>query len=270
MGGGSWRMFDLGSLDEPARCCTWPISTKLGSKLDSASTLQRLTRGWNATAFQATSGVKPGCLGRGQGFSSSMTATRVHRGLVALSASAVAACIWLATCAPSRRTRRSAWPRTGTASPLLPHVFPSQRFRSPGARPVAETLSAPLPPTPLVLAPSAASTANPSTPTLAPAVPTAAPTAATTLTQQGYKDGTYSGQGSSRRGGVVVNVVVQNGRIASVTIASSTLQYPVRDIAGLPAQVVQRQSAQVDTVSRATYSSQAFRGAISAALAQAV
>ena len=44
---------------------------------------------------------------------------------------------------------------------------------------------------------------------------------------------------------------------------------PVRDIAGLPAQVVQRQSAQVDIVSRATYSSQAFRGAVCQALSKA-
>jgi uncharacterized protein with FMN-binding domain len=68
---------------------------------------------------------------------------------------------------------------------------------------------------------------------------------------------------------VVVSVVVQGGRIDSVTITQSTLQYPLRDIAGLPAQVVQRQSAQVDTVSRATYSSQAFRGAVAQALSKA-
>ena len=84
-----------------------------------------------------------------------------------------------------------------------------------------------------------------------------------------YRDGTYTGQGASRRGDVWVSVDVQGGQIASVTITRSTLQYPVRDIAGLPAQVVQRQSAQVDTVSRATYSSQAFRAAVTQALGQA-
>jgi uncharacterized protein with FMN-binding domain len=68
---------------------------------------------------------------------------------------------------------------------------------------------------------------------------------------------------------VVVNVVVQSGRIATVTITQSSLQYPLRDIAGLPAQVVQRQSAKVDTVSRATYSSQAFQGAVAQALSKA-
>ncbi len=83
------------------------------------------------------------------------------------------------------------------------------------------------------------------------------------------KDGTFTGQGSSRRGDVWVSVQVQSGRIADVTITRSTLQYPLRDIAGLPSQVVQRQSAQVDIVSRATYSSQAFRQAVSQALSKA-
>jgi uncharacterized protein with FMN-binding domain len=43
----------------------------------------------------------------------------------------------------------------------------------------------------------------------------------------------------------------------------------VRDIAGLPAQVVQRQSPSVDVVSGATFSSIAFRSAVQQALQQA-
>jgi uncharacterized protein with FMN-binding domain len=66
-----------------------------------------------------------------------------------------------------------------------------------------------------------------------------------------------------------VSVQVQGGRISNVSITRSTLQYPLRDIANLPQEVVQRQSAQVDTVSRATYSSTAFKGAVSQALAAA-
>jgi uncharacterized protein with FMN-binding domain len=68
---------------------------------------------------------------------------------------------------------------------------------------------------------------------------------------------------------VWVSVEVISGRIANVTITRSTLQYPLRDIVGLPAEVVERQSAQVDIVSRATYSSQAFRTAVSQALGKA-
>jgi uncharacterized protein with FMN-binding domain len=64
-------------------------------------------------------------------------------------------------------------------------------------------------------------------------------------------------------------VTIQGGRIASVTITRATTQYPVSDIAGLPNQVVQRQSAQVDVVSGATYSATAFRSAVTQAPSKA-
>jgi uncharacterized protein with FMN-binding domain len=83
------------------------------------------------------------------------------------------------------------------------------------------------------------------------------------------KDGTYSGVGTSRRGNVQVSLSVQGGRIASVNITGATTEYPTRDIAGLPAQVVSRQSPQIDIVSGATYSSLAFRGAVQQALQKA-
>lgn len=49
----------------------------------------------------------------------------------------------------------------------------------------------------------------------------------------------------------------------------STTHYPTSAVANLPGEVVSRQSAQVDLLSGATESSRAFRGAVSAALAQA-
>jgi uncharacterized protein with FMN-binding domain len=66
-----------------------------------------------------------------------------------------------------------------------------------------------------------------------------------------------------------VAVTVQSGRIAAVDITDCRTQYPESFIDGLPAQVVARQSAQVDLVSGATYSSRAFQSAVSQALAQA-
>ncbi|MBV9542900.1 MAG: FMN-binding protein [Chloroflexi bacterium] len=109
-------------------------------------------------------------------------------------------------------------------------------------------------------------------PTTSRTAPTAtpAPQPAAQSQSAGYTDGTFSGHGTSRRGDVWVDVTVQGGQITNVNITRSTLQYPLRDIAGLPGEVVQRQSAQVDTVSRATYSSMAFKGAVSQALSQAV
>jgi uncharacterized protein with FMN-binding domain len=84
-----------------------------------------------------------------------------------------------------------------------------------------------------------------------------------------YRDGTYQGSGMSRRGGVDVSVTIQDGRITATTITGGSTQYPLSRIASLPAQVVARQSAQVDRVTGATYSAQAFQQAVQQALAQA-
>jgi uncharacterized protein with FMN-binding domain len=75
--------------------------------------------------------------------------------------------------------------------------------------------------------------------------------------------------GTSRRSNVQVSIAIQAGQIASVSITRATTEYPTRLIANLPSQVVARQSAQVDMVSGATYSSQAFRGAVLQALQRA-
>jgi uncharacterized protein with FMN-binding domain len=83
------------------------------------------------------------------------------------------------------------------------------------------------------------------------------------------QDGTYTGTGTSRRGNVNVAVTVHSGLISNVSITSVTTEYPVARIASLPTQVVSRQSAQVDNISGATYSAQAFRAAVQAALSKA-
>jgi len=101
------------------------------------------------------------------------------------------------------------------------------------------------------------------------------PTAATRQAPSGQapasslKDGSYTGVGTSRRGDVQVSLTVQGGRIANVNITGASTQYPTRFIANLPGQVVSRQSAQIDVVGGATYSSLAFRGAVQQALQRA-
>jgi uncharacterized protein with FMN-binding domain len=114
-----------------------------------------------------------------------------------------------------------------------------------------------------------ASEAGSSTTAVSTAAPTATATTAAAPNVSPYADGTYTGTGSSRRGNVSVSLTVASGKITSVTITGVTTEYPVARIAGLPAQVVSRQSAQVDSVSGATYSAQAFRLAVQAALAKA-
>jgi uncharacterized protein with FMN-binding domain len=64
-------------------------------------------------------------------------------------------------------------------------------------------------------------------------------------------------------------VTIQGGRITDVTFTQVTTQYPGSRIAMLPAQVVARQSAQVDRITGATYSVQAFQQAVQQALAKA-
>ncbi len=188
----------------------------------------------------------------------------MHRGLVAVSASAIAA-VYMA----GYLRTQSADASIGAAAVALPPIATT------GPMAAAPTAVPQLPPAVQAQVPVAQRAASTAPPTPIPVQrvapqPTAPPAqTAPQQAQSGLKDGTFTGQGSSRRGDVWVSVDVQAGRIANVTITRSTLQYPLRDIAGLPSQVVQRQTAQVDIVSRATYSSQAFRQAVSQALSKA-
>lgn len=113
------------------------------------------------------------------------------------------------------------------------------------------------------IAPSAASSASSVAPTTAATAPS------TSSNASGLKDGTYSGSGISRHGGVTVKVTVQNGRITAAPITGVTTRYSQSVIAGLPAQVMSKQSSQVNLVSGATDSSMAFQQAVTQALSQA-
>jgi len=83
-----------------------------------------------------------------------------------------------------------------------------------------------------------------------------------------YKDGTYLGWGVSRHGDIQASVVVENGKI-SATIAQCLTRYSCSIIAMLPPQVAQRQSPEVDYVTGATQSANAFYFAVVDALSKA-
>ena len=83
------------------------------------------------------------------------------------------------------------------------------------------------------------------------------------------RDGTYYGWGTSRHGDIQAVVTIEAGRIVRAGIAQCLTRYSCSWIAALPPQVVQRQSAEVDYVSGATQSVNAFYYAILEALAQA-
>jgi uncharacterized protein with FMN-binding domain len=131
---------------------------------------------------------------------------------------------------------------------------------------------------PMVAAPAAAPSAPPpaqATPTSssAPAAPpAAAPAAAPAAPPAGkttYKDGVYLGRGTSRHGDIEAMVEIQGGRITNAVISQCLTRYSCSWIAVLVPQVVARQSAEVDYVSGATVSSDAFYYAVTQALAQA-
>ncbi len=85
-----------------------------------------------------------------------------------------------------------------------------------------------------------------------------------------YRDGTFTGWGRSPHGRIFATVVIRRGRIASAEITTCRMRYPCSMIAALPPQVVARQAPDVDIVSGATQSGEAFSRAVSEALAQAV
>ena len=155
-----------------------------------------------------------------------------------------------------------------------------------GSSSVASTIAAP---TPTTSAPSA-STAT-TTPPTAPATPAQDPNIvpgaprdlatnaqATAPASKGsdapagpvtYKDGLYSGWGTSRHGDIEAYVEIKGGRITSAFISECLTQYSCSWIAKLPPMVLEAQSAEIDYISGATHSSNAFYYAVANALKKA-
>ena len=143
----------------------------------------------------------------------------------------------------------------------------SQPTVSPAEAPPSAATPATLPPTPAAPAfappPVIERQADPPpTAKLADPTPEAPPSAH-------WKDGTYTGWGYSRHGNIEAQVVIENGRIASATISQCRTRYSCSVIDRLPPQVAQRQSPDVDYVSGATQSADAFYGAVVEALGKA-
>lgn len=195
--------------------------------------------------------------------------------------------------AAQRRSAVSGPPRTASPmaelrppAPAPPASMPSsgasassKPTRDAGGKPVLIAAAVPIPTTahgPSVAtgfspadapAPSSQAAAEPSPAANQAADPTApvvnAPAASA------WKDGTYYGWGASRHGDIQAEVVIAGGRIASATIAQCLTRYSCSVISNLPPQVAMRQSPEVDYVSRATQSTNAFYYAVVEALGKA-
>ena len=179
-----------------------------------------------------------------------MAKHRLHPGLVALSASAIAAVYTVG------------YVHTQTVDSAIAAVLPTT-VATPFVSVPTATITTPSGAIAQIVVSPTATTATRA------ATATAVPTPTTTASTATYKDGTFSGSGTSRFGDVQVAVTVVGGKISNVALTKVTTKYPASRIAALPGQVIARQTAQVDNVSGATASATAFRTAVQAALALA-
>lgn len=87
----------------------------------------------------------------------------------------------------------------------------------------------------------------------------------------GYKDGTYNASAQGNNGDVKVEVVIKGGKIESVTTPEHAETAGLGDVAmeKVAAAIVEKQSAEVDTISSATRSSEAVINAVKDCLEQA-
>jgi uncharacterized protein with FMN-binding domain len=108
--------------------------------------------------------------------------------------------------------------------------------------------------------------AAPSSPAAPPANVDSAKSVADSL--RPMKDGTYKGWGTSRHGDIEAAVEIKAGRIVNAYITQCLTRYSCDRIAIIIPQVVARQSAEVDFVSGATQSTNAFYYAILEALSK--
>ena len=146
------------------------------------------------------------------------------------------------------------------AAPVVSTNVPKPES-APVASPVVEPAAAVATPMPAPTTTAVASLTEPGpTPT-----PTPSPTPATPL----YKDGTFSGWGTSRHGDIEATVVIESGKITSAVISQCWTRYSCSWVAHLQGQVVTRQSAEVDYVTGATQSANAFYYAVVQALSKA-
>lgn len=93
----------------------------------------------------------------------------------------------------------------------------------------------------------------------------------TSATDAGLRDGVYTGRAQGFSGEMVIAVTVAGGTITEVEVVSHNDTPFIADPAleTLTGAVVEVQSAEVDTVSGATYTSEGFRAAVRQALGKA-
>ncbi|MEO8484208.1 MAG: FMN-binding protein [Acidobacteriota bacterium] len=163
---------------------------------------------------------------------------------------------------PARESSAAPVAKT-TSSPMVAENTGASALGASTGSPTAAAPAAAAPAVETSVAPVAAATATPTPSALAAAATVGAPV------KVALKDGSYTGWGTCRHGDIQATVVIASGRILSATISQCWTRYPCSWISPLPPQVAQRQSAEVDYVTGATQSTNAFYDAVMDALAKA-
>jgi uncharacterized protein with FMN-binding domain len=143
---------------------------------------------------------------------------------------------------------------------------PTEKHEKPVVVAKADTAVAPAAPARTDTVPTPAPAAVPAAPTPAPAAPAAQQD---TTPVKGWKDGSYTGWGGSRHGDIQATVEIKEGKISAAWISICATQYSCSWLDALPGQVIARQSPEVDFVSGATQSTNAFYYAVVQALRKA-
>lgn len=173
---------------------------------------------------------------------------------------------------PPRTAARDHTPTTAAAPSgrIATQVSMAPAPVAPAAAPAVPSVAAAPPPAAPALAPTtlAAPVGSDGLSTVAQAAP-AATLAAPAPVGPFYKDGTYSGWGTSRHGDIEATIVVSGGKITSSAISQCYTRWPCSWVSVLVPQVVARQSAEVDFVTGASHSTNAFYYAVVEALKKA-
>jgi uncharacterized protein with FMN-binding domain len=143
---------------------------------------------------------------------------------------------------------------------------PAEKREKPAVVAKTDTAATPAAPVRSDTVPTPAPVAVAAAPTPAPAPPA---TQQDTTPVKGWKDGSYTGWGGSRHGDIQATVEIKDGKISAAWISICATQYSCSWIDALPGQVIARQSPEVDFVSGATQSTNAFYYAVVQALRKA-
>lgn len=159
-----------------------------------------------------------------------------------------------ATAAQPARIAAVPAPAPAPSPPEAPRTISPPTVKAAPPSPVASQPAATAPAVETNVAPAVVTSQIESPPAPIPAITAAAPPAPAA----NWRDGTYTAWGTSRHGDLKVRVVIKNGRIVESSIDSCETAYPCDVITSIFHQPVERQSADVDRVSRATESADAY------------